>query len=81
MSFHHLEEDMVIIRKMIRRLLERDLDSILKVINDAAQTYKGVIPNNRWKEPYMSSKELEEEIDSGVDFLGLEERPKPDRES
>ena len=81
MSFHHLEEDMVIIRKMIRRLLERDLDSILEVINDAAQAYKGVIPNDRWKQPYMSSKELEEEIDSGVDFLGLEERPKPDRES
>ena len=64
---------MVIIRKMIRRLLERDLDSILEVINDAAQVYKGVIPDDRWKEPYMSAKELGDEIDSGVDFFGLQE--------
>ena len=64
---------MVIIRKMIRRLLERDLNSMLEVMNDAAQAYKGVIPNDRWKEPYMSAKELKEQIDSGVDFFGLEE--------
>ena len=64
---------MVIIGKMIRRLLERDLNSMLEVMNDAAQAYKGVIPNDRWKEPYMSAKELKEEIDSGVDFFGLEE--------
>ncbi|GAH56167.1 unnamed protein product, partial [marine sediment metagenome] len=42
-------------------------------INDAAQAYKGVIPDDRWKEPYMSAKELGDEIDSGVDFFGLEE--------
>jgi len=64
---------MVIIRKMIRRLLERDLNSMLEVINDAAQAYKGLIPNDRSKEPYMSAKELGEQIDSGVDFVGLEE--------
>jgi len=66
-------KDLVITRKMIRRLLERDLNSMLEVINDAAQAYKGVIPNDRWKEPYMSAKELGEQIDSGVDFVGLEE--------
>ena len=64
---------MVIIREMIRRLLERDLNSMLEVVNDAAQVYKGVIPDDRWKEPYMSAKELREEIDSGVDFFGLQE--------
>ena len=64
---------MVIIRKMIRRLLERDLNSMLEVINGAAQVYKGVIPGDRWKEPYMSAKELGDEIDSGVDFFGLKE--------
>ncbi len=58
---------------MIRRLLERDLNSMLKVINDAAQVYKGVIPDDTWKEPYMSAKELRGEIDSGVDFFGLQE--------
>jgi len=46
---------------------------MLEVINDAAQVYKGVIPDDRWKEPYMSAKELGDEIDSGVDFFGLEE--------
>ena len=51
------------------------------VIDDTAQAYKGVIPNDRRKEPYMSSQELEDEIDSGVDFLGVEERPKPDGET
>ena len=58
---------------MIGRLLKRDLDSILEVINEAAQAYKGVIPDDRWKEPYMSAKELRDEIDSGVDFFGLQE--------
>jgi len=59
---------------MIRRLLRQDFNSILEVINDAAQAYKGVIPNDRWKEPYMSAKELKEQIDSGVEFFGLEEK-------
>ncbi len=66
-------KDLVITREMIYRLLERNLDSILEVINEAAQVYKGVIPDDRWKEPYMSAKELEEQVDSGVDFFGLEE--------
>jgi GNAT superfamily N-acetyltransferase len=55
---------------MIRALLPSDLDNILKVINDAAQAYKGVIPNDRWKEPYMSAEELKEEIEAGVRFFG-----------
>ncbi len=56
-------------------------DRMALVIDDTAQAYKGVIPNDRRKEPYMSSQELEDEIDSGVDFLGVEERPKPDGET
>jgi len=55
---------------MIRSLLPSDFDAILKVINDAAQAYKGVIPNDRWKEPYMSAEELKEEIEAGVRFFG-----------
>jgi len=47
---------------------------VLKVINDAAQAYKGIIPNDRWEEPYMSAKELRGQIDSGVKFFGLKER-------
>ena len=58
---------------MIRSLLPSDFDAILKVINDAAQAYKGVIPDDRWKEPYMTAEELKEEIESGVRFFGLME--------
>ena len=55
---------------MIRSLLPSDFDYILAVINDAAQAYKGVIPADRWKEPYMSAGELKEEIEAGVQFFG-----------
>lgn len=43
------------------------------VINDAAQAYKGVIPADRWKEPYMLLRELRREIAAGVLFSGYEE--------
>ncbi len=59
--------------KMIRSLLPSDFGAILKVINDAAQAYKGVIPDDRWKEPYMSAEELKKEIEAGVRFLGWAE--------
>ena len=55
---------------MIRSLLPSDFGAILKVINDAAQAYKGVIPADRWKEPYMSARELKKEIEAGVRFFG-----------
>ena len=58
---------------MIRGLLPLDFDAMLRVINDAAQAYKGVIPNDRWKEPYMSAEELKEEIGAGVRFFGCVE--------
>lgn len=58
---------------MIRSLLPSDFDAILKVINDAAQAYKGVIPDDRWKEPYMSAGELKEEIEADVRFFGWAE--------
>jgi GNAT superfamily N-acetyltransferase len=55
---------------MICSLSPSDFDEILKAINDAAQAYKGVIPDDRWKEPYMSVEELREEIEAGVRFFG-----------
>lgn len=54
--------------QMISRLQPTELNSILHVVNDAAEAYRGVIPEDRWKEPYMSAKELREEIESGVEF-------------
>jgi len=50
-----------------------DLDAILAVVNDAAQAYQGVIPADRWHEPYMDRAELEAEIAAGVRFWGWEE--------
>ena len=44
-----------------------------EIINDAAQAYKGVIPEDRWQEPYMPIEELKHEIDDGVEFWGYEE--------
>jgi GNAT superfamily N-acetyltransferase len=59
-------EEMMIIRKLLRS----DFNSILTVINEAAQAYKGIIPSDRWKEPYMLAEELKNEIASGVLFYG-----------
>ena len=53
---------------MIRKLTFSDFDTILKVINDSAQAYRGIIPKDRWKEPYMPAEELRDEIESGVRF-------------
>ena len=47
-----------------------DLDRMHRVINDSAQAYKGVIPDDRWKEPYMPKEELKKEISAGVQFVG-----------
>ena len=55
---------------MIRELSCSDFDSTLKVINDAAQAYEGVIPDDRWIEPYMSTSELKKEIEDCVRFYG-----------
>ena len=39
----------------------------------AARAYKGIIPNDCWTEPYMSSKQLQHELDEGVVFWGYED--------
>jgi N-acetylglutamate synthase-like GNAT family acetyltransferase len=57
---------------MIRRCSHEDFEIIYAIINEAAQVYKGVIPEDRWKIPYMSKKELKHEINEGVAFWGYE---------
>ena len=57
---------------MIRECLEDDFEAIYEIINDAAQAYRGIIPPDRWHDPYMPRKELLEEISSGIVFLGYE---------
>jgi N-acetylglutamate synthase-like GNAT family acetyltransferase len=58
---------------MIRRCDDRDSGTIWAIINDGAQAYKGIIPADRWTEPYMSKEKLQHEIDEGVVFWGYEE--------
>ena len=41
---------------MIRKLANADFQAILTVVNDAAIAYKGKIPADSWKEPYMSAQ-------------------------
>ena len=57
---------------MIRPCTDWDLEGILEVINDAAQAYQGVIPSDRFKDPYMPREELRREIEHGVRFWGFE---------
>jgi N-acetylglutamate synthase-like GNAT family acetyltransferase len=57
----------------IRKSVANDFEAILAIINDAAQAYRGVIPNDCWHEPYMSADELVNEIASGVIFWMAED--------
>jgi len=59
-------------KKMLRKCTNSDFNRIFEIINDAAQAYKGIIPADRWHEPYMPSEELRKEIENGVVFWGLE---------
>jgi len=58
---------------MIRRSENCEVEQIGAVINDGAQAYRGVIPADRWSEPYMPMEELRHEIASGVRFYCFEE--------
>lgn len=53
--------------------LPEEFDAILAVINDGASAYRGIIPADRWKEPYMPADELRHEIAAGVAFSGFDE--------
>ena len=58
---------------MIRTCDPGEFEGIYEIINDAAQAYRGVIPADRWKDPYMPREELRHEIHGGVVFWGYEE--------
>ena len=53
---------------MIRECTDEDFEEIFNIINDAAMAYKGVIPPDRWHEPYMTKAELQSQIEDGVRF-------------
>ena len=58
---------------MIRQCNHKDFEAVYTIINDAAEAYKGVIPEDRLNVPYMTKEELQHEIDDGVVFWGYEE--------
>lgn len=57
---------------MIRPCTAADLPHMFSIINDAAQAYKGIIPADRWHEPYMPMDELKGQIADGIVFSGYE---------
>jgi GNAT superfamily N-acetyltransferase len=54
----------------IRLCRDDERDAILAIVNAAAEAYRGVIPPDRWREPYMPAEELDGEIAAGVAFWG-----------
>jgi N-acetylglutamate synthase-like GNAT family acetyltransferase len=57
---------------LIRRCDDNDFEAIYRIINEAAEAYRGVIPPDCWKEPYMTEQELRHEVEEGVEFWGSE---------
>ena len=57
---------------MIRLCRADEFALIYSIINEAAGAYQGIIPHDRWKEPYMPEEELQEEMQAGVTFWGYE---------
>ena len=53
---------------MISKCHDEHFSIIHEVINDGASAYKGIIPEDRWHEPYMSAEELRTQMDEGVEF-------------
>jgi GNAT superfamily N-acetyltransferase len=56
----------------IRPCRDDDRDAMFAIVNAAAEAYRGVIPPDRWHEPYMPRDELYAELDAGVVFWGYE---------
>jgi GNAT superfamily N-acetyltransferase len=59
--------------RTLRPCREADLGAVLEIINAAAEAYRGVIPADRWHEPYFSAEDLAREIAAGVAFTVCEE--------
>ena len=56
----------------VRPCREDELTTVLAIVNAAAEAYRGVIPADRWHEPYMPLDELRREVAAGVELWGLE---------
>jgi len=67
------EKARVLVNGMIRPCKTDEFEVMWEIVNDAAGAYRGVIPADRWREPYMSREELRHEIDDGVVFWGYDD--------
>ena len=56
----------------VRACRDEERGTILAIVNSAAEAYRGAIPAEHWREPYMDSLELDSEIAAGVAFSGYE---------
>jgi GNAT superfamily N-acetyltransferase len=57
---------------VVRRCREDEISTVLAIVNAAAERYRGVIPPDRWHEPYMSEDALRRDVAAGVAFWGCE---------
>ena len=57
---------------VIRPIRADEAATVLNIINDSAQAYRGGIPDDCWHEPYMPAEALAAEMRQGVAFTGLE---------
>jgi GNAT superfamily N-acetyltransferase len=57
----------------IRPCRDDEREAILAIVNAAAEAYRGVIPADRWHDPYMPGEELDGEVAAGVEFWGYED--------
>jgi len=60
---------------LIRKCSEADCETIFRVINEAAEMYRGVIPDDCCGDPYMPMQELRKEMGE-MTFFGYEEAGK-----
>ena len=60
---------------LIRRCDQKDEEMIFKIINESAKAYDGIIPADRYHEPYMPLEELRREMGEMI-FFGYEEEGK-----
>jgi GNAT superfamily N-acetyltransferase len=56
----------------IRPCREEEAETMLAIINSAAEAYRGAIPADCWHEPYMPTAELRSDIAAGITFVGYE---------
>ena len=61
-----------VLMKNIRLCRDDEHKAVLAIVNDAAESYRDVIPHDRWHEPYMPLEGLLSDIAAGVAFWGYE---------